>query len=243
MGFRFQKRIRIFKGMNLNLSKSGSSLTVDVAEERKKVHADLKAELFKRQLSNSDNFDKAILTYSSAGLALSLGFLKDFIPITRADASWLLFLSWVLFVVAVVVTLASFISSQRGITRQLEINERYYLQLDDTALSAKNFFARFTDCLGYVAGAAFVVAIACSTIFVSINLERAAIMAEQKQVPLREGAPVPTIQQVPQTLQKGAPVPGIQQVPQQTTQGTGSAGASGSAVGSSNSGSAAKGKP
>lgn len=28
MGFRFQKRIRIFKGLTLNLSKSGSSLTV-----------------------------------------------------------------------------------------------------------------------------------------------------------------------------------------------------------------------
>jgi hypothetical protein len=28
MGFRFQKRIRIFKGLTLNLNKSGSSLTV-----------------------------------------------------------------------------------------------------------------------------------------------------------------------------------------------------------------------
>ena len=28
MGFRFQKRIRIFKGLTLNLSKSGSSLTL-----------------------------------------------------------------------------------------------------------------------------------------------------------------------------------------------------------------------
>jgi uncharacterized membrane protein len=219
-------------------------MTPEVAEERKKVYADLKAELFKRQHSNSDNFDKAILTYSSAGLALSLGFLKDFIPITLASASWLLFSSWILFIVAVVVTLFSFIASQQGIKRQLEINERYYLRLDDAALSEKNFFARFTDYLGHIAGVAFVVAIACSTIFVSINLERAAIMAEQKQVPLKEGAPIPTIQQVPQTLQKGAPVPGIQQVPQQTSQGTGSGGTSGSQVGSSNSGSAAnKGKP
>lgn len=69
-------------------------------------------------------------------------------------------------------------------------------------------------------------------------------MAEQKRVPLKEGAPVPNIQQVPQALQKGAPVLGIQQVPQQTSQGTGSGGTSGSQVGSSNSGSAAnKGKP
>jgi hypothetical protein len=218
-------------------------MTLDVAEERKKLHAELKAELFKRQLSNSDNFDKAILTYSSAGLALSLGFLKDFIPVTRADASWLLFMSWALFVVSVVVTLFSFISSQLGISRQLGLNERYYLQMDDTALSESNFFAKCTDWLGYIAGIAFVVAIACSTIFVSINLERAATMAEQKQVPLREGAPVPTIQQVPQTVQKGAPVPGIQQVPQQPAQSTGGSGATSASTGTTNTASNANGKP
>lgn len=203
----------------------------------------MKAELFKRQLSNSDNFDKAILTYSSAGLALSLGFLKDFIPVTRADASWLLFVSWALFVVSVVVTLFSFISSQLGISKQLALNERYYLRMDDTALSESNFFARCTDWLGYIAGTAFVVAIACSTFFVSINLERAATMVEQKQVPLREGAPIPTIQQVPQTVQRGAPVPGIQQVPQQPAQSTGSTVDTGNPAGAANSNSNAKGKP
>ena len=31
-------------------------------------------------LSSSENFDKAVLTFSSAGLALSVGFLKDFVP-------------------------------------------------------------------------------------------------------------------------------------------------------------------
>jgi hypothetical protein len=30
MGFRFQRRIRLFKGLTLNLSKSGTSLTVGV---------------------------------------------------------------------------------------------------------------------------------------------------------------------------------------------------------------------
>ncbi|TVT72921.1 MAG: hypothetical protein FHP92_15055 [Denitromonas halophila] len=137
----------------------------------------------------------------------------------------------------------SFISSQLGITRQLGINERYYIQLDDFALSEKNFFARCTDWLAYVAAAAFVVAITCSTVFVSINLKRAAIMAEQKQRPLREGAPVLTVQQVPQTVQKGAPVPGIQQVPQQTTQDTGATAGTSSTGAAANSGSNANGKP
>jgi hypothetical protein len=212
----------------------------DVAEERKKLHAELKEELFKRQLSNSDNFDKAILTYSSAGLALSLGFLKDFIPVTRADASWLLYLSWALFLVAVVITLFSFISSQIGIAKQLTLNERYYLKMDDSVLSESNFFARCTDWLTYLAGTAFVVAIACSTLFVSINLERAAIMAEHKQL----GVPVPGIQEVPQmNVQKGASVPGIQQVPQQPAQSSGSGSAPSTNGTTSNSSSNAGGKP
>lgn len=94
-------------------------------QERKMLFAELKSELFKRQLSNSDNLDKAVLAYSSAGLALSLGFLKDFISLATASQKWLLFTSWALFVLAVVVTIVSFLTSQRGIAKQLKLGERY----------------------------------------------------------------------------------------------------------------------
>ncbi len=67
------------------------STTENDSDGRKKLFAELKGELFKRQLSNSDNFDKAVLAYSSAGLALSLGFLKDFVPIAKASYTCLLF--------------------------------------------------------------------------------------------------------------------------------------------------------
>jgi hypothetical protein len=43
-----------------------------VDEERKKLHDSLRDELLKRQLSNSENLDRAILMLSSAGLGLSL---------------------------------------------------------------------------------------------------------------------------------------------------------------------------
>ena len=42
-------------------------------------------------------------------------------------------------------------------------------------------------------------------------------MAEEKKVLLREGAPIPAIQSVGDSLQKmGAPIPGIQAVPSQS---------------------------
>jgi hypothetical protein len=192
-------------------------MAVAITKERKTLHETLKAELFKRQLSNSENFDKAILTYSSAGLALSLGFLKDFVPILCAKAAWLLYASWVLFLAAIVITILSFIASQRGIAKQMIISERYYLKMDDSALNETNFFAQCTDWLAYLAGTAFILAISFTTIFVSINLERMSVMAEERKVIIREGAPVPSIQKSPpDTVQKGAPVPKVQPVPQPT---------------------------
>lgn len=61
-------------------SSAGSDVEPFVpTEEIKKIHADFVAEIRKRELSSSENFDKSILTLSSAGLTLSVGFLKDFV--------------------------------------------------------------------------------------------------------------------------------------------------------------------
>lgn len=204
-------------------------------EERKKLHAELKAELFKRQLSNSENFDKSVLAYSTAALGFSIGFLKDFVPITKAAYAWLLYTSWAAFVVSVVFTISSFLVSQKGISRQLKINESYYLEGKDEALKEINCWARATDGLNLISGIVFVLGIVCTTIFVALNLERAAAMAEEKKVLLREGAPVPQVQKIPQAdVQRGAPVPGVQQVPQQQQpqQSTGTGSPSGSDAGS-----------
>lgn len=70
-------------------------------EERKKMFGDLKAELFKRQVSNSENFDKSVLAYATAALGFSLAFLKDFVPITAAAFAMLLYVSWGLFTLTI----------------------------------------------------------------------------------------------------------------------------------------------
>jgi len=185
---------------------------LDSEEERIKLFSDLKGELYKRQLSNAENFDKSILTYSSAGLGFSLAFLKDFLPITKAAWGWLLYLSWGLFTLAIIITILSYMTSQRGIKKQLSISERYYLNHDEKALKEKNRCTLLTDLLNSFSGMSFVVAIVATTLFVSINLERATTMAEQKKGSLREGAPIPSVQKI---VKKGAPVPAIQPVTQQ----------------------------
>lgn len=138
--------------------------------ERKKLFAELKGELYKRQLSNSDNFDKAVLAYSSAGLALSLGFLKDFVPLAKAGYKYLLFTSWALFVLAVIITIISFLVSQQGIAKQLKLSERYYLEHDETALAERNVWASATEIIPFIAGISFVAALICTALFVYFNI-------------------------------------------------------------------------
>ena len=186
---------------------------MDAEEERQRLSDQLNAELNKRELSNAENFDKAILTYSSAGLAFSLAFLKDFLPITKASWGWLLYCSWILFTLSIIVTIISYITSQLGIKKERDKGERYYRDKIEEALKEKNIFVPLTERLNYGSGIIFVLAVVFTTLFVSINLERATTMTEQKKVAFREGAPIPIVQKL-QRINDGAPVPTIQKVAQ-----------------------------
>src|ERR1700690_1411643 len=175
------------------------------------IYGRQKAELLKRELSNSENFDKSILTYSSAGLAFSLGFLKDFVPIIDAAGGWLLYSSWICFTLAIVLTILSFMASQQAIETQLHLIERYYLHLDEKAFTEKNIFSGVTAWSNRLSGLAFVMAIVSTTIFVSINLERSRDMQKGRTT---DGAPVPSIQRIQSVQeQRGAPIPPLQKIP------------------------------
>jgi len=150
-------------------------------DEGRKLFSEMRAELAKIRLSNAENFDKSVLTYSTAGLAFSLGFLKDFVPINQAAQPWLLYLSWAMFVACVVSTMSSFLLSQQAVEVQLRINERYYLRGEGEALKEANVFGKLTDVLNYFSAICFVAAIVCTTSFVGLNLEKAAALSQQKK--------------------------------------------------------------
>jgi hypothetical protein len=191
-----------------------ATLRPEEIEARKKQHAEIKAEYEKRTVANADNLDKSILTYSSAGLAFSLGFLKDFVPIKKAEHACLLYTSWLLFVVAVVVTLVSYLLSQSALLKQLEISERYNLDQDDAALTEPNCLARILKWLSYLSTLSFLSAISTSTLFVALNLTKGELMQNTPTERINEGAPVPNLQKIPDApFQRGAPVPIIQPIP------------------------------
>ncbi len=140
-------------------------------EESWKLFNAHKAEAEKRQLASIDTFDKSILAYSSAGLGLSLTFLKDFVPLWQASYTLLLYISWGLFVLATVLTIFSFLISASAQERSIDDADKCYLRGDVSVLEKKywqNTFIRYSN---RFAGAAFVSALVLSSVFVGVNAE------------------------------------------------------------------------
>jgi hypothetical protein len=95
--------------------------------------------------SGSDEFDKSILTYSTAGLGVSLVFLKDLVPLQQVVGVLLLYASWVLFGIAILVTVFSFQLSVLSQEKHLEHLREYYLEREAESLNAPNRAAHMSD--------------------------------------------------------------------------------------------------
>lgn len=119
-------------------------------EERKKIYAETRADLLKRQLSNAENYDKAILSVATAALGFSLVFLKEIAPIYIAKKFFLIEISWFFLVLSILATLLSFLSSQQAIKKQLVIAEEYYIKNNNDIINKKNWFSIVTDYLNLV---------------------------------------------------------------------------------------------
>ena len=123
-----------------------------MTEERQKLHDALRDDLFKRQLSNSEMLDKAILSLSSAGIGVSLLYLKSKDEQDMANLADVGFLhwSWVGFLLTIVCTLASFLISQYAIQKQLKLNKQYYLEGKENVINKRNHLAWITFLLSHL---------------------------------------------------------------------------------------------
>ena len=144
-----------------------------ISDESKALYAKYREELLKRQLSNTEKFDGAVLTLSSTVLGFSLSFIRNVVPIENAQYIWLLIAAWGLFILAILSTMGSYISSQASINKQLIHAGKYYLEGEEEYLSKKNGFATLTRWAGYVSGAFFAIAMIFLVIFVAVNIVRA----------------------------------------------------------------------
>ena len=129
-------------------------------------------DLSKRDLSNVENLDKAILSLSSAGLGLSLVFIKNVVELSKASHVWVLHGSWLMFVLAITSTLLSYLFGQWALNKQREFIEKYYFEEDEDAGQKTSLASRITRVLSYVSVFTYIAAVSGTALFIGLNLEK-----------------------------------------------------------------------
>lgn len=123
-------------------------------------------DLYKRQLSNNENFDRGILTLASGGLALTVTFVGN---LKTVHSIPLLVFCWLAFFVAIVSTIVSYLVSQHAIAVQLGLLKKYHKDRDDSAQAARNHAAEMTEHLAKLSAGGFCIGVLFLLIFFGFN--------------------------------------------------------------------------
>jgi len=121
-----------------------------------------------QQVASQQSYDKAILLYSSGGLALSITFLKDFIGGAKNAVSlWILQISWALFALAMLATVLSFLASAAAHAESMEDAKSYYLDCDDSAWNRVSWKDALLRYMNQISGFSFIGGV-CATVWFAI---------------------------------------------------------------------------
>ncbi len=193
--------------------------TEDAKSAAINIYDSYRDEVHKRQLSNTENYDKSILTLSSSGLAISLTFLKLIIPLEKAQYLWMINASWVLFLISIFCSLVAYLVSNSALDAQLSIAEKYYIQNEKSAFNTKNNLSKINDIINIFVGIFFVFALTFTVIFVIVNINSEGIpkMSKSKEenkclIYAQDSARVPMMQKTPKKNSGSAQVPSMQQI-------------------------------
>ncbi len=197
-------------------------------EERReavRIYEKYRQDSLDRQLSNSESYDKTVLTLSSAGLALSVGLLNLLMPTSQIKYFYMLKMSWFCFSTAIILSLVAYRISNAAISKQLTLAESYYIDGDEAAFSHKNWLTVANRWVNRLLGIAFSIAIILVMIFASINFQPKEIdMSDKKNttktVLSQESADIPLMQRISPAsrAQNSADIPSMQAVPSSTSQ-------------------------
>ena len=141
-----------------------------MTEERKGQLYKAWDELSRRQLSNSENLGRAILSLSIAGLAFSLAFIKDVVSPDVVTNLYLLHGSWWAFALAIVTTLVSYHTSQAGLEKQFaQIRNDFAGKKNPKLEHKERRLFMITKWLGYFSHGFYLTAIGLTIIFIQTN--------------------------------------------------------------------------
>lgn len=139
-------------------------------KETEKIYTEFRNHLLETRHKSYEQFDKAVFLLSGGGLTVSLTLLKNIVPFQSAQSKCLLVTNWVLFVIPLVLTLISFLCSQKALDKQIERTDAYYLRDDEEALAKKNVFSIITKYLNYLSAISFVCGVIALLAFVYRNI-------------------------------------------------------------------------
>jgi hypothetical protein len=138
--------------------------------EAEKTYHEFRTHLIESRHKSYEQFDKAVFYLSGGGLIVSLTFLKGITPIETAVSKNLLVTTWILFVMPLILTLLSFILSQKSLDRQIDLTDDYFLRDDQSALSKTNTFSVITKYMNYSSATLFVAGVVSFLRFVYANI-------------------------------------------------------------------------
>ena len=190
----------------------------------------LRDEFLERDLSNTENYDKAILTLSSSSLALSLTVIKFIVPIAAAKYIIFLQVSWALLAISVICSLLAFLVSNKALKKQLDNAREYYKENNEAAFGQKNLYTTINSFLNIVTGLFFSIAISLLIAFIMINTTTGEVQMTKKVTGdlTTESTNIPRMERVSTTVTdnvgNSANIPTMEQVPttSPSTQGTSS---------------------
>ena len=154
-----------------------------MTEERKAQLYKAWDELSRRQLSNSENLGRAILSLSIAGLGFSLAFIKNVVSPDAVTNLYFLHGSWWAFAVAIIATLVSYHTSQWGLEKQFAQVRSELTDKKDPILEHKErrLFS-ITKWLGYFSHVSYIVAVILTIIFIQTNAGGMIMSTKKTQV-------------------------------------------------------------
>jgi len=126
--------------------------------------------LIEIEQKSADQHDKAILTISMGGLAVSVTFLKDIAPHPLPGTLWSIGVSWFFFVASMLTILASFLTSQIACRRQRDLLDELYQHGTRGAERKADWWASLTHRLNVVSYILVFLAVGFLAFFSWLNL-------------------------------------------------------------------------
>ena len=166
----------------------------------------------KREMSNAETYDRALLTLSSVLLGLSLTYTQNVVPLHTACNLWLLITSWGLFATTIIVVMVSFIYGQHSFKRLKTGARLFFLEGDSSSNDLSEQISNTIRNINTLSGISFIIAIILFTTFVGLNVNGGNVVSiDSKQE--EKSQPASTYQQ-----QQTTPIKKPEQTQPQTPQ-------------------------